>query len=353
MLTLKEIAKHNTKESCWAIIHGIVYDLTEFLSSHPGGSKVILKVSGSIDATSAFDQIHSIDVITRILDPKCNLGKAPESDSIKSNEKEMVIERPNINTILNLYDIENVAKLVLSKQAWAYYSSGADDEITLKENESAYKRLIFIPRVMINVKTISTKTRMFGVDCDLPIYISATALGKLGHPDGEKVLTIGAANRNIIQMIPTLASCSFDSLVDAAKPNQTQWFQLYVNSSKTTTENIVRHVESRGIKVLCITVDAPTLGKREKDMRVKFIDDSPDAHEVSNRDKGAARAIASFIDPSLSWSDIAWFKSITRMKIVLKGIQCGQDAVLAAEAGCDGIIVSNHGICYLCRRKTA
>lgn len=114
-------------------------------------------------------------------------------------------------------------------------------------------------------------------------------------------------------MIPTLASCSLDELVDAATNNQTQWFQLYVNSNRSLTEKIVRHAEKRGVKALCITVDAPCLGKREKDMRLKFVNDAPDAHHDKQgieRNQGAAKAISSFIDPSLEWSDLSWFKSM-------------------------------------------
>jgi L-lactate dehydrogenase (cytochrome) len=92
-------------------------------------------------------------------------------------------------------------------------------------------------------------------------------------------------------------------------------------------------------------VDAPQLGRREKDMRVKFVDDAPDLQddEHLDRSQGAARAISSFIDPSLNWEDLKWFKSITKMPIVLKGIQCGEDSVLAAKAGVQGIVLSNHG----------
>jgi L-lactate dehydrogenase (cytochrome) len=186
---------------------------------------------------------------------------------------------------------------------------------------------------------------MLGLPSKLPIYITATALGKLGHPEGEVVLTKAAGTRGIIQMIPTLASCSLDELSTARIPGQNQWFQLYVNSDRSITKNIIKAAEAKGAKALFITVDAPQLGRREKDMRVKFVDDAPDvqADDHIDRSQGAARAISSFIDPSLSWTDIPWFQQQTKLPIVLKGIQCGDDAVLAAQAGVQGIVVSNHG----------
>ena len=200
---------------------------------------------------------------------------------------------------------------------------------------------------MINVKHINLETKMLGTKCALPFYISATALGKLGHPMGEVCYTKAAGTRNIIQMIPTLASCSIDELVSAKIDGQTQWFQLYVNSNRNLTADIIEKAIKLGITAIFITVDAPQLGRREKDMRVKFVDDAPDVQngEVINRQSGAARAISTFIDSSLQWSDLPWFKMIIkgRAKIILKGIQCGEDAVLAVKAGVDGIVISNHG----------
>lgn len=106
-------------------------------------------------------------------------------------------------------------------------------------------------------------------------------------------------------MIPTLASCSFDEIVDAAKPGQVQFMQLYVNKDREITRKIVEHAEKRGIKGLFITVDAPQLGRREKDMRQKFADEGSNVQRTSgdsvDKTQGAARAISSFIDPGLSW----------------------------------------------------
>lgn len=188
---------------------------------------------------------------------------------------------------------------------------------------------------------------MLGTKVDIPFYVTATALGKLGHPEGEVILTRGARKHNVIQMIPTLASCSFDEIVDAKEGDQTQWLQLYVNKDRAITRRIVEHAESRGCKGLFITVDAPQLGRREKDMRSKFSDFGSDVQDKSggavDRSQGAARAISSFIDPSLSWSDLPWFLSITKMPIILKGVQRVEDVIRAVESGVHGVVLSNHG----------
>jgi L-lactate dehydrogenase (cytochrome) len=125
--------------------------------------------------------------------------------------------------------------------------------------------------------------------------------------------------------------------------------QLYVNRDRNRTKEYVQHAEKRGCKALFITVDAPMLGKREKDMRNKYtkptanVQTPEDKAAKVDRTQGAARAISSFIDPTLNWKDLKWFQSITKMPIILKGVQCAEDAVMAAKAGMDGIVISNHG----------
>jgi L-lactate dehydrogenase (cytochrome) len=330
----KEVAQHNTRQSCWIIVHGNVYDVTEFLDDHPGGSKIILKYAGK-DATQEYDPIHPPDAITTNLPQEKHLGPVDPNtgekvELVTSNQEKARLERfsnrPPLDEILNLHDFEAIAKQVMPEKAWAYYSSAADDEITVRENHAAYHRIWFRPQILIDVTKVDSSTTVLGHRSSMPVYISATALGKLGHPDGELNLTRAAAKHHVIQMIPTLASCSFDEIVDAAAPGQVQFLQLYVNKDRAITKRIVQHAENRGIKALFITVDAPQLGRREKDMRMKF--EAEDPSEVAksgsggvDRSHGAARAISSFIDPGLKWSDLDWFKSITNMPLILKGVQ--------------------------------
>jgi L-lactate dehydrogenase (cytochrome) len=217
----------------------------------------------------------------------------------------------------------------------------------MRENHSAFHKIWFRPRVLVDVEKVDFTTTMLGTKVDIPFYVTATALGKLGHKEGEVVLTRAAKKHNVVQMIPTLASCSFDEIMDAAEGDQVQWMQLYVNKDREITKRIVQHAESRGCKGLFITVDAPQLGRREKDMRSKFTDagsniQSTGGHETDNS-QGAARAISSFIDPGLSWKDIPWFKSITKMPIILKGVQRVEDVIRAIESGVQGVVLSNHG----------
>ncbi|KAI6107543.1 glyoxylate dehydrogenase [Pisolithus thermaeus] len=361
LISAQTVAEHASSKSCWIIVHGYVYDVTEFLPEHPGGSKIILKYAGK-DATEAYDPIHPPDAITTHLPKHKHLGPVDPNTVVKvekvlteeeKKRQELVAARPPIDEIVNLHDFEAVAKAILPPKAWAYYSSASDDEITIRENRAAYQRkhiyrIWFRPRILRDVSVVNWSTTILGYRSSLPVYISATALGKLGHPDGELNLTRAAGKHGVIQMIPTLASCSFDEIVDAAVPGQTLFLQLYVNRDREITKRYVQHAEKRGVKALFITVDAPQLGRREKDMRMKFVDESgvakvQEGDSGVKKDEGVARAISSFIDPSLSWKDIPWFKSITNMHIVLKGVATPQDALMAYDYGLAGIVLSNHG----------
>jgi L-lactate dehydrogenase (cytochrome) len=287
--------------------------------------------------------------------------KEEKEESPEEEERQQRIERmPILEQCYNLMDFEAVARGVMKKTAWAYYSSGADDEIvgncfrvlditnffkTMRENHSAFHKIWFRPRILVDVEKIDFTTTMLGTKVDIPFYVTATALGKLGNPEGEVVLTRAAKKHNVVQMIPTLASCSFDEIMDAAEGDQVQWMQLYVNKDRSITKKIVQHAEKRGCKGLFITVDAPQLGRREKDMRSKFTDTGSNVQAGSQTDnsQGAARAISSFIDPGLSWKDIPWFQSITKMPIILKGVQRVEDVIRAIESGVQGVVLSNHG----------
>ncbi|KAI8620577.1 FMN-dependent dehydrogenase-domain-containing protein [Chytriomyces sp. MP71] len=363
MITHQELATHANAADCWVAIHGGVYNLTTFLREHPGGSKIILKEAGT-DATEAYAAYHPKDLIGTILPPGCRVGSldpaskpVPRPDAAQAQKGATATgasEKPALSQILNSYDFEAIAKQTMKPEAWAYYSSGAEDEITLRENHLAFHRIALKPRVLVNVSKINTSTTLLGSRTRMPIYITACALGKLGHPEGEAVLTRAAGTRGVIQMMPTLASCSMDEMLDARIPGQDAWYQLYVNADRNVTRGVIEKAERRGCKALVVTVDAPQLGRREKDMRLKYEDDVSDimvkqGDSGVNRKQGAARAISSFIDPSLCWQDIEWMTSITSLPIVLKGIQTGADAVKSAQLvgptgrGVSGIVVSNHG----------
>lgn len=367
-ITMQEVESHNTPDDCWVVINGKVYDLSDFQKQHPGGSDIITNNAGK-DVSNLFNDVHPKDIVQRLLSPEACIGvvdestvdpakhvvageqKAPSRGDRQSpaaaaplEQQDGQWEKPPVEAMLNTFDFENVAARTMTEEGWGYYSSGADDEITLRENHTAFQRIWFKPRILVNVKNIDMNTSILGVPSSFPLYFSATALGKLAHDDGELAISRAAANNGVIYMLPTLSSYPLDEMLEVRQPGQVQFAQLYVNANRERTQEYVKRLEAGGVKALFVTVDAPQLGRREKDMRNKFTKttDVQKGDDV-NRSEGVARAISEFIDPSLSWDDISWLKSITQLPIMLKGVGCGLDTVLAYKAGCAGVVLSNHG----------
>jgi L-lactate dehydrogenase (cytochrome) len=371
MLTMEEVRKHNTKDDCWVVLYGKAYDLTKFARVHPGGAKLITDAAG-MDATKIFDPIHPKDIMDKLLKPSLTMGVVDEStiqdsDVAKPPEKhapakkaapkaaeggELVVEefvKPPLAAMLNTFDFESVARETMEPQAWGYYSSGGDDEITLRDNHMAFQRVTMRPRILVNVRDIDLSTQVLGQQSALPLYFTATALAKLAHQDGEVAIVRAAHKAGVVYMLPTLSSYTLDEMLAARQPGQQLFSQLYVNPERSRSEEYVAKLEANGVKALFVTVDAPQLGRREKDMRNKFTQqgsdvqgDDEDEGEV-DRSQGATRAISSYIDPGLCWEDVPWLKKITKMQVLLKGVQCGEDAVMAYKAGLNGAVLSNHG----------
>jgi len=158
-----------------------------------------------------------------------------------------------------------------------------------------------------------------------------------------------AKKAGVVYMLPTLSSYTLDEMLEARQPGQELFAQLYVNPERSRTQQYVEKLECAGVRALFVTVDAPQLGRREKDMRNKFTQQGSDVQADEedegsvDRSQGATRAISSYIDPGLCWDDVPWLKGITQMNVLLKGIQCGEDAVAAYKAGLAGCVLSNHG----------
>ncbi|KAH8100612.1 FMN-dependent dehydrogenase-domain-containing protein [Cristinia sonorae] len=379
-LSLQQVSEHSNDKSCWVIIKNKVYDVTEFLSEHPGGAKIILKYAGR-DATSAYEPIHPPDALDKNLSPEKHLGDL-DNDSVvelqvsrgnrqKSADEERMeraqATKPSINRILNLFEMEDVAKSVISNKAWAYYSSASDEEITRVENARAFSRFFFNARVMRAVGDCDPTTTVLGYKSAIPVFVSGAALAKLGHPLGEANITKGAGLSNIIQMVSSNASLSYAQIAASrVRPSQPLFFQLYKHKDDKTAEARIREAEQLGYNAIFLTVDAIVPGNRERDVRAGW--DQEDVENVAEqgqektgadlpkkrddmeeleRDvdvKGTAGALIANDDTNMTWKKtIPWLRSKTKLPIVIKGIQCVDDAVLAAEAGCDGILISNHG----------
>ncbi|KAE9398745.1 hypothetical protein BT96DRAFT_920627 [Gymnopus androsaceus JB14] len=363
--SLEEVANHKDASSCWVIIDKCVYDVTEFLPEHPGGSSIILKYAGR-DATSAYKPIHPSDALDKKLSSSQHLGPvsddaakilAKKEASKEKTKDELRVEqamkqRPPLNRILNLSDMEEVAKQVLPYKTWAYYRSAADDEITFQENAQAFNRFFFHARVMRPVSKCDSSTRILGFETSLPIFASSAALAKLGHPLGEVNITRGCAPSKIVQIVSTAASLSYAEIAAASSPSQTLFFQYYKLKDDTVALKSIREIERLGYRAICLSVDIVVPSTRDRDVKSSWVLDAQEnGVKVYNEgeadvDAGLGNAGSLIVngDRDMTWEKtIPWLRSVTKLPLVIKGIQSVEDAILAAEAGVDGILISNHG----------
>ncbi|KAL0743654.1 hypothetical protein Bca4012_085167 [Brassica carinata] len=203
--------------------------------------------------------------------------------------------------ITNVTEYEAIAKEKLPKMVYDYYASGAEDQWTLQENRNAFARILFRPRILIDVNKIDMTTTILGFKISMPIMVSK--------------------NRKVV-------------------------------------EQLVRRAERVGFKAIVLTVDAPRLGRRESDIKNRFtlpphltlknfegldLGKKDLGKKDEDDDSGLASYVAGQVDRTLSWKDVKWLQTITNMPILIKGILTGEDARIAVQAGAAGIIVSNHG----------
>jgi 4-hydroxymandelate oxidase len=253
---------------------------------------------------------------------------------------------------INVFDLEAIAREKLSNEAYGYYVSGAHDEVTLRENRAAFDRISLHYRVLVDVSRRELATTVLGQPVAMPILVAPTAFHGLATPEGEVATARAAGAAGTVMILSTLSNTPVEAVVAAA--SGPVWFQLYVYRDRQATEGLVRRAEAAGCRALVLTVDAPLLGRRERDVRNRFR--LPPGLAVANMlpvgygdvppaiaDSGLAAYVATLLDPALSWRDVAWLQSITHLPVVIKGIVRPDDALRAAEAGAAGIVVSNHG----------
>lgn len=255
------------------------------------------------------------------------------------------------NNPINLFEYETLATKHLSPMALDYYASGAWDEITLRDNRAAYDRYKLRPRVLVDVSERDLSTTVLGQTWQIPIAIAPMAFQCLAHPEGEIATAKAAAKLGTLMVLSTLATTSLE---EVANVNSLRWFQLYVHRDKGLTKALVERAYLAGYQAICVTVDAPVLGRREKDRRNQFV--LPSEMKLANLSTlsglkipdriGESGLFAYFleqINPATTWRDLEWLQSLSQLPLVVKGILRSDDAVRAVECGAKAIVVSNHG----------
>ena len=255
---------------------------------------------------------------------------------------------------LNLRELEELAREKLTAMAYGYYASGALEEITLRENIAAWARLPLHYRVLVDVSNRDLSTTVLGTPVSMPVLVAPTAFHKLACEAGELATVRAAAAEGTVMCLSSLSNTRVEE-VCAAGAGSPVWFQLYVYRDRAATAALVARAEAAGTSAIVLTVDAPVLGRRERDVRSQF--HLPDGLRVENMSavpghaevalrsssSGLAAYFAERLDPSLSWKDVAWLRSITRLPVVVKGIVRPDDACRAVDSGASAVVVSNHG----------
>jgi 4-hydroxymandelate oxidase len=250
-------------------------------------------------------------------------------------------------------EFEAAARERLDPVHYDYYAGGAQDEITLAENESAFRKLRLLPRVLRGSDKRDLSVELLGSRSSMPILVAPTAFHRLAHADGELATARAAALAGTIMIVSMASTTAIEDIAAAARevaPDPALWFQLYLQPDLEFTEAIVRRAETAGVQAFVVTVDSPVLGRRERDDRNDF-HDLPSGLVVENlrnigenRSGGNASHVRDIVmSAGLSWEHIAWLRSKTKLPVLIKGVLHAEDARLAVHHGVAGIVVSNHG----------
>lgn len=357
------LLQHLSSNSDWFILTDNL-QVTDFLSEHPGGSKIILKLAGK-DATEEYDPIHPPGILEENLKPEALLGTVnPDTlPKVQAEPSPAVTEESKgpvpMEALLNMDDIEQVATKNISKKAWAYYYSGADDKITKRFNTEVYRSIIMRPRVFIDCTKCDLDTSLLGHKLGMPIYVSPAAMARLGHPAGEAGIAEACRSFGAMQVISNNASMTPEQIVKDAAPDQVFGWQIYVQIDRKKSEAMLARINKlKAIKFIVLTLDAPVPGKREDDERgnnaaasmpvpsaAKAVEKAADGNPLSQAG-GVGKQLFAGTDPSLTWKDtLPWLAKHTDLPIVLKGLQTHEDAYIASlhTPQVRGIILSNHG----------
>ena len=251
------------------------------------------------------------------------------------------------NDPINLYDFEARAALALPHDNWDFIDAGAMDELTTKRNRSAFDQLTIRPRFMRSVEERKISTTMLGDDLSFPVFVCPAGSHGMAHPEAEVATARAAGRSNTLMMLSTSSNCSLEEVTEAA--TGPLWFQLY-HRGKALTEMLVRRAEDAGFRAIVLTIDTPVPSPKERDLRNRyerklelgnFRDLNLPASEISGTDETPGWDV-SRADP-ITWNDVEWLRSLTSLPLVLKGIRVGEDAKLAMEHGCEGVLISTHG----------
>ena len=270
-------------------------------------------------------------------------------------------------------DFRRIAKAKLPAPVFHYIDGGADDEWSLRRNTDAFDRYELLPTHLSDVSSIDTQTILFGETVDWPVMIAPTGASKLFHADGEPAVARAAAKMNMPYSLSTVGTTTIEDI--AAIGDHPRVFQIYVFRDRGLTRRLVERCRNAGYTALCLTVDTPVAGNRERDnyygmmatakpalrsvpsmlrhpgwlyravvrKDMELVNITQDLDAQSFTDMSVKDFIDSQFDRSLTWKDVEWLASDWNGPLIIKGVQTVDDCRKAADSGATAVMLSNHG----------
>ena len=281
--------------------------------------------------------------------------------------------RRRLQSAASIEDLRRIARRRLPGGVFDYIDGGAEDEVAMDRNTRAFREMEFVPRVLRDMGNVDTTGTILGREVPFPLILAPTGFTRIAHPPGELAVARAAERAGLPYSLSTMGTRSVEEV--AAVSNGSKWFQVYVWRDKGLLKDMILRAKEAGFDVLCITVDAAMLGRRERDvrrgftlppkmgldtvlegmirpgwsLRFAFAEPISFANVAGNTDIDGSSAVdlAAFMneqfDPTLSWEDVAWMRTLWDGPVLVKGIQSVADAVIGRNEGLDGIVLSNHG----------
>ena len=239
---------------------------------------------------------------------------------------------------VNLDEFEEVAKGRLTPLAYAYIAGGAGDERTKNRNCAAFAAIKLKPRMLVDVSHLDTRLELFGQDFADPILLAPTAYHKLAHENGElRVRPRSRSRRALYMVVSTLASTHFVDIAALVRQCARLWFSSISTPDRGFTRELVERVQAAGCKALCLTVDSPLFGTRDREARVEFSSCPLGLRAEHFTTVGGEKLghvpvgdiYSPMVDPTVTWKDVEWLCSTAKVPVLLKGILAPEDARMA------------------------
>ena len=272
----------------------------------------------------------------------------------------------------NIADFERRAARRLPSPIWHYLQGGADDEWTVARNTSAFDEVALVPEALVDISRVDTSAGFLGLRHSIPLILSPTGMSQLFHADGEMAVARAAAAEGVLYSLSTMATTRLEDIAEVGGP---RLFQLYIFKDRGLTRELIGRAKAAGYSALCLTVDTSVAGNRERDVATgmtmpptftlgslmdfarhprwlvpnlfgrpfDLANVAGRAPSVRGAPIGAIGYVNSQMDRTLSWRDLEWLRAQWQGPLVVKGIISVGDARRAVAAGCDALMISNHG----------